>query len=376
MILHLVDDEKVINRTIDFFERALPGRNIFLCFCKKDSNGQFFPKHVNRDKIIFFDEDRDSVPNCIENVDQVIVHALYFNKISFINNYIPSTTDVCWFVWGADLYSQILFPMGYPLYPLGNSHITTKEWIACKIKRIIGYKSRQSRFLIDFIRRRITSVGCCDGDYYLLQRYLKLGDIKRVLFYYYPIEDVLGSLYGKSIYPDANLIMCGNSAAEANNHEYIINCLKRFDLSDYKVVMPLSYCGSDDYKNRIISIGAAAFGSNFKPITEFLPLDIYNNLFLKVKTCIYASWRQMAVGNIIVALYLGSKVFLSKHNPWLSDAKNMGLTVFTLENAKKDIWLQTLSSEEKDSNRQIIENLFSSERLLILIKEHFGQGCC
>lgn len=373
MILHLVDDEKVINRAIDFFEKALPGQNIYLCFCNKDSNNDYRPQHVKGRNIVFYDYDQDNASVQVENADKVIVHSLYLKKVRFIDRFIRESVPVCWILWGADLYNEILFRMGYPLYSMSNVFLKKKEWLYNKIKHYIGYKSPSSNFIIDFIRRRITSICCCDGDFELLQRYIKIGDIKRVNYYYYPIEDVMGPLYGKSVCSNANLILCGNSAAETNNHQYLLKYLKKLGIGDNKVVMPLSYCGTEEYKELIAAIGHDYFGDSFYPLFEFVPLEKYNNFFLNAGICIYSSWRQMAVGNITVALYLGSKVFLSKHNPWTKDAANLGLKFFYLESAGKQDFLKPLSEEEKASNRRIIEDVFSSDKLVDLIISQFGE---
>ncbi len=373
-ILHLVDDEKVINRTVDFFERALPGRNVFLCFCKKNEDGSYNPKYVSPCNVVYFYDESVDVPEfTVSEVTKVIIHALFDYKVSFINKYIPFGVPVCWFVWGYDLYGQILDGMGYHLYPLRNSKITFREWLNNRAKGLINYKSKQAQYFCTFISERVTSVGCCDGDYELMRHYHIIRDIPRVDYYYYPIEDVLGDLFGKSISSDADLIMCGNSAAEANNHEYMLRRLQSLGVTTSKIVMPLSYCGTPEYIKKVCDCGSSLFGDRFVPVTTFLHLDEYNKLFLRAGLCVYASWRQMAVGNILVALYLGAKVYLSKHNPWLKDALNLGLKVYVFENANSQSFTESITSKYKDSNRRVIESSFSSENLTRLILEQFGE---
>ena len=37
MILHLINDEKIVNRTIESYEAVLNNENVFIVFCNKGS---------------------------------------------------------------------------------------------------------------------------------------------------------------------------------------------------------------------------------------------------------------------------------------------------------------------------------------------------
>ena len=45
MILHLINDEKIVNRTIESYEAVLNNENVFIVFCNKGS-GNFVSKFV------------------------------------------------------------------------------------------------------------------------------------------------------------------------------------------------------------------------------------------------------------------------------------------------------------------------------------------
>ena len=81
------------------------------------------------------------------------------------------------------------------------------------------------------------------------------------------------------------------------------------------------------------------------------------------------NWRQEAIGNIIVALYLGAKVFLSHVNPVYEWAQSHGLTVYELEKLSQKELDTPLDRETKLKNRQILLSLYTKERMYRLIKD-------
>ena len=77
----------------------------------------------------------------------------------------------------------------------------------------------------------------------------------------------------------------------------------------------MSYSGKKGYVDHVLQSGRLLLGENFSPLLDFMPLDEYNRLQSDVSVALFGNWRQEAIGNIIVALYLGAKVFLSHVNP-------------------------------------------------------------
>ena len=88
-----------------------------------------------------------------------------------------------------------------------------------------------------------------------------------------------------------------------------------------------------------------------------------------VSVALFGNWRQEAIGNIIVALYLGAKVFLSHVNPVYEWAQSHGLTVYELEKLSQKELDTPLDRETKLKNRQILLSLYTKERMYRLIKD-------
>ncbi len=189
-------------------------------------------------------------------------------------------------------------------------------------------------------------------------------------FFYYPIESILGTeMMNKWV--EGNNIQIGNSASTTNNHEYAMRYLAKLELNDRKVVVPLSYSGTAEYRNSVKKAGTTSFGNNFIPLENFLPLEEYNRLMTSFGVAIYGNWRQEAIGNILISLYLGAKVFLPKVNPVSEWAKRHNLIVFELETISQEAIDTPLDEASRKHNREILLELYSLNRLKSLIVSNF-----
>ena len=101
-----------------------------------------------------------------------------------------------------------------------------------------------------------------------------------------------------------------------------------------------------------------------------MPLEKYNCLLESASAFIYNNYRQEAVGNILVALFLGGRVYLNKKNPLLTFYKSLGLSIFEIDEFDSKNTITPLSDEEREKNRKILMELYSRDRLLSLIKNN------
>lgn len=369
MILHLVHDEKIVNRAIDLLETAYPEENLFIVFTRKKF------KHVREGKNIFPFQDFIKIRENFK-VTSIIIHYMNSRKINFIKKFYPTTTPIYWIIWGADLYNKLLEPKGFEIIDKDSSYYKSQSLLNTVLApyNIIKKKIRAKRN-IKFIEQKVDYIvtETTENDYDVLVKiYPQLQNKPWKEFFYYPIDVVLGTeLLDK--YVDGNNIQIGNSASLTNNHEYAINILSKLDIKDRKVIIPLSYSGNKQYKECVIDKGNEMLGDNFNPLFDFMPLHDYNKLLTSVNIAIYGNWRQEAVGNILISLYLGAKVFLSYRTPVLQWARNHNLVIFELEKMTQEDIDTPLSREDIEHNRQILLQLFNKERVYKLIKENFNE---
>lgn len=357
-------DEKVINRTIKYFEEALPNENKYIIILEKGATAKLVD--VCSENVLFAEYGSPSFWNFVgdsREYSNIIIHYLTPDFARFVLS-IPDTSNVVWIVWGSDLYVDMLAYKGYELYANPNDVKSKKSFIKEFISSILRH--------CDFSKKvkavsRIPSVVMFNGDYEQLIKYFPDLHPQRRDFFYYPVDDMVGKGI-RSASVSGNNIFVGNSASYTNNHLMVFEKLSKLDLKERKVYVPLSY---GDAKEDVLEYGNKLLKSNFSPITGFLPLDQYNELMLSSNVFIYGNYRQEAFGNIIVALYIGGSVVLHSKNPLLKDLRDMGFVLFDFDDLEM-VLDNNLSEENRLTNRNLVDDLYSRKRLLNLIRTSFG----
>lgn len=373
MRLHLLPDEKIINRCISSFESVFPGDNKYIVVpARVQNNGYvteqynvFFCKYGTRD---FWGKVGD-----VNQYTSIIIHFLFDERVDFVNKI--KHPNIYWIEWGADLYKSLLRPKGFPLYAdkdiIWKTEGKYKQRLFFQLHSFVSMKKLQWKTLRAAKKARFFVPDSMYNEYPLLLRYYpRLKHLEYKDFFYYPIDQVLGERLLNS-HCNGNNIIVGNSASASNNHEYVFEKLCSLGLDDHDVIVPLSYGNTKLYIDRIEKSGKTLLGDRFKAVRDYMPLEQYNDLLLSGNVFIYGNWRQEAVGNILIALYLGGKVYLDKRNPLLPFYKSLGLTIFCLDELTLDEISTKLSSNVVDKNRSILLATYSLERQQKLIRENF-----
>lgn len=369
MILHLVDDEKVINRTVEAFEEALPGENHFLCFAEKGASaGKLVRPHPT---VEFYDGESGYTAD-LTKYDRIVFHFLNYSKVRFCKKYIRHAADYYWIVWSGDLYNSILRERGYKLFSPDNSYLACtglKSRCSYFIRSVCHIQHSENKEIIRFVRERVRYIVTeCERNFHLICSHFHLDSrVSNLSFFYYPIREILGKeLAGKWV--DGSSVLLGNSASFTNNHEYVLNLLRVRKIEGLRLIVPLSYGGNRKYKALLTERIHKDFPGSVI-LHRFLPLEEYNRLLVSASICIFGNWRSEAYGNILVSLYLGAKVYLSSHNPLLEMLQKMGIKVFELEKLKATDFYSLLTEEERRENRRILSERYSKKRMLALIRE-------
>ena len=155
-----------------------------------------------------------------------------------------------------------------------------------------------------------------------------------------------------------NTLIIGNSRNVYNNHLDILEITQKH--KNLNLVLPFSYGTKSIYSKKVAEI---AESQNIKVIKDFMPYDAYVSLLKNSAALVSNSYRQMAVGNILIAIRYGMKLYLNKKNSVYKVLKNHSLYVFTIEDLKHDISLKNLSL----SKNEVVHN---SEVYNILCKKY------
>ncbi|MDD3911417.1 MAG: TDP-N-acetylfucosamine:lipid II N-acetylfucosaminyltransferase [Bacteroidales bacterium] len=411
MILHFVNDEKIINRTVEMFEEQFPGENIFVV-----ANRLHHPfKCVNGAPCIY---SRGEFLRGIEDFstpDRIYIHLLNKRKISLLRSLNlkrlkADGVKIYWIIWGLDLYNNLLEPAGFKIYDINSLSIAGLHPSVGNFFAFVGRLNRKfsANIIVRFVQKYVDYIvtDTTENDYdYLVKYYPSLACKPRKDFFYYPLDVVLGEDLHKSLLKFDNEvidnggvcggacggngsvcngdssagngsicngggnIIIGNSGSASNNHLYAMSKIAALNLGTRKIYVPLSYSCIKRYVRCVLYGGRKLFGNRFCPLLDFMPLREYNKLQMSISVALYGNWRQEAVGNILVFLFMGTKVFLSKRNPVYEWALSHGLKVFELEGITQEQLDTPLTASEKISNREIVKNSFTKERLLKLIRD-------
>ena len=116
----------------------------------------------------------------------------------------------------------------------------------------------------------------------------------------------------------------------------------------------------------MLKVGASILNKNFRPITEFLPLEEYNLLLKSCNVAIMNHYRQQGMGNVIFLLWMGTKLFLNCKNSIYHFLKRKNIIVYSVDDLTDNINLINLPLTEIEikHNRNILLVLFSFDTIL------------
>ena len=377
MIIHFISAEKFVERAISLFEEAFPGENLFYVF----GNGTFFNKIKNKENVINI-----KLKSNWQNIkfldynkkDKIVFHNLYSKQNIFLaNSSLLKENEKHFIFWGAELYNVSIF---WPNSIFG--HLTSKlpETKKFSIKKSI--KKKLNDFLIKSLypkKYNALNTSVLDKKKaleamnvihtHVKQDFLNLKSVLNINaswsnFSYYSNEDY--DLNKHKIV--GNKILVGNSASKSNNHLELFKILKDLGIQN-DIICPLNY-GDSSYANKISEIGENTFGEKFKSLRQFLPIEEYNKIQSECGIVIMNHYRQQACGNIIAALNMGCKVFLSNKSPLLEHFRDIGVTVYCIEtDLKKLLDLKLPNSKLINANREALKLLYNRDVLIASLRE-------
>jgi hypothetical protein len=372
MILHLLEDDKnIINRTVEQYEKLCPGYSDYWIDDSSIHEISFTDNSLLVKRVNF------STLTQRVNISKyraIIFHALSPQKQVFLNNLVkPTHLKLIWIEWGMDMYG-IINLKGYKLinyipslFKLRDRKMFFGSWKAITplwLKKIV---KNSDTSIFEHAILKLDYIGISEEELSLLKFYFPKVSAELVSYNYYPIEMTIGNkLIDKRIC--GNNILLGNSSAKENNHYRAFQILKNIPAYS-KVIVPLSY-GNMSYRKFAIEKGKALLGNRFIPLVDFLPIEDYYNVLLSCGIVIMPHLRQQAVGNIIVPLYLGAKVFLYEENPLYSFFLRLGIKIFSLNKLSVGHEnLEMLDATDAENNKFIISAHFSTAATENYIKE-------
>jgi len=358
-ILHICTDEKFIDGMIDIFESVFPKRNKFLIIGNKNKK----LTHVKNKNIVIGGTKYLYCGGAKRDVSSVNIKIIHYltDVAAFIALKAPSNVKIIWSGWGADYYRlmqkvdyESVLPKTRKLSRYGKSKAkpigSIKSWFINYINKLAMKNS-----VNDLIERADYFSSPIPTEYQLVKRDLKGFKAKPIQINYGGIEKGLPGCEKSRVKKN---IFIGNSATATNNHIEIFEILKNIIMSDVKIVVPLSY-GSLEYKEKILAIGYEYFGKQFQPLTGFLPLIEYQEILEECHFVVMNHIRQQGLGNVLMALHAGKKVFLRKESVIYGYLLSIGMEINSVDDINSDSLATFIDDSIVSNNRAIIEKYWS-----------------
>lgn len=358
-ILHLASDEKFIDQAIRAFERAAPGANYLYVYGKKPLKFVRSPAEIISVGNLLW----GGMSKKLSGYDVVIVHSLnpiWYKSILRLSEDVP----VVWLGWGYDYYDIIYESREKMFLPLTGAEIKESltqtrlvKIIRLIIKRVLfSEKKLEIIRRIDFFSPVLPAEYCmvsdkCPGAGFPEYAPWNYGNLE---------EDFIKGFENSLVMGDS--ILVGNSASAENNHIDSFFLLSQVGVNDRKVIVPLSY-GDAKYRDLILIKGRELLSECFEPLTDFVPISEYVRALESCGFVVMNHVRQQAVGNIVIMLYLGAKVFLRKECPTYAYLLDQGAVIYTIQELEEnpDLLNERLDHESIEINRKIIKCNWSKE---------------
>lgn len=352
-ILHLATDEKFVDLAYESFERVAPGCNSVIVYGEEPLRYvKLAPDRVvNR-----FTSRSGALIRHLGEYDIVIIHSLVGIWYRLLRKAPPSVRFV-WIGWGFDYYDLVFGSESGGLLPRTaefNRALSPKRNALGRLRAFLSRCFYGDKLLsishihyfapvlpeeYDLVMERLAA--CWSRPQFLSWNYGNL-------------EDNLVKGFEEEAVNGVNVLV-GNSASVTNNHVEAFLLLSSAPLRQYKIVAPLSY-GDARYRNIVEEVGKKMFGKNFLPLVDYMPVQEYVGIIQSCGFVVMNHVRQQALGNIVIMLYLGAKVFLREENPVYRYLKKLGVCIYTVQALAVDSTMleEGLSHEEKANNRRIM----------------------
>lgn len=311
--VHIMHNDKFIAPFVEFMNRHFNmDEHLFLCM---HTCPQFpFPTGKNVVKI----RDLRGIKLNRANIKQVICHSLF---IPGLVDYLYQHQDILthkayWCIWGGDLYNAPRDAVN------------------------------------DFVRKNFYAyIGLMDREY-ALNKYGMRDN-------FYGANYIFPTLFGnddvviqKSEHPIR--IQINNSADDSTLE--ILDILSKFRDQDIEIYTILSY-GKMEYRDQIIARGTELFGDKFHYLDKYLEPDEYKEFVKQNHILILNQNRQQGVGNTILNIQYGNKVFIRgdvSTYKYLNDVD--GVKIFDSRKIGDMTFDEFIANDYVEQNRKNIRN--------------------
>jgi dTDP-N-acetylfucosamine:lipid II N-acetylfucosaminyltransferase len=328
-IVNIMPDDKFLDYYITMSEKFLPLQSSYIVF--KNTKELIYIKNKTVQLIIFKESvnDFEYLLSILGDTKLIVFHSFRQCWYPFIRA-IPNDITKVWLFWGSDGYAALKLNS---TSSLASKLATYEDTIWGNLKFLYNYgkgfflgkRQMETRDIIKLMDFCGTWV---DADQSIAKK-INI-NIKALSFNYYTKELMNFESYNcHSI--NRNKLLLGNSGNPSNNHVEALKTLSEKKFSGV-IYCPLSYGGSELYIKNVCSLGNKLFGSNFKPLLNFIPLDEYQTIVNECGIIWMNHKRQQAAGNLLFSFVTKKIVVLNAISPLAETFDKWNLIHYNIEN--------------------------------------------
>lgn len=361
-ILHVFNDEKFFDGVSSFFNSLKDVENLYYYYSKEPIKSFKYIKHKERVKIVSsFNEYKNILSS--PNIDIIYFQSLP-SSYYYIFKYINPNTIIIWWCFGYEIYNN------YRSIP-ALVHVDLFKPLTDEIR-----KSYINKNIYKNILRSIYYKIRYPFDYYYRRRIINRID------YFSPVLPIEYKLMKKNKYFKAKPfminqgpgclssnkefrfhskegnILIGNSLTYSNNHLDILNRMINIKIENKKIIIPVNYGCNYGGSANVLKQYFQSYSEKTIWLEDFILKEKYEELLSTVSHAIFGHMRQQSMGNIVMCLQTGVKVFLFKESINYKQLKEFGYIVFTIEDDLSEESLKVpLSQADAFKNYSIWQSL-------------------
>lgn len=348
-LLHLFNNRKFVDDHISRFEDS----EINNCYVYLDEDNPYEGKYLSKvSQLAPFSPGFMSLIKDAHQFDIVFVYHLDYPKSYFVNR-IQRDVLVIWYFYGTEIYNE-LAAFRFHVYSkatrkLLGENLFSDHWkrtrrLGSWFKHLLGGKLPTFREVTLAMQRVNYFTTFSKEEYAFIKR--KGGNLIPA-FLSLPLYDAVPGP-SLSFSNNRKTFLLGHSASSDGNHADIIELLTKYQYQG-TVVVPLSYGENERYKEQIVRL-LASTKLKVQILDTFLPPLAYQRIIRQCGTAVFNSYRQLAVGNILMALKNGVKVYLNERNPSYEWLCNAGFAIFSIQlHLTQDLHLGSTSLTEQEA---------------------------
>ena len=351
-IFHIHTDSKFINDSSNLDFKNYNNTIVYIGNCIEIKNQTSYPVVCISNSLNVVNK----VSKICREAQIVVLYDLSAEKIALANK-LPEDVKILWRFFGHELYGrkQKYFLSTQTINLLNHQKINLirklKISFAFRLKRFMQKIVLKHNYNFEQAINRIdVFLGLFEEEYELLNTCFKgLPEFVQI-----PIFKSEINLDLKENTQYKNKLIIGNSRNIYNNHVEILEITQKH--KNLNFILPFSYGSKSFYSATVYKI---AKKQCVKVISDFMPYEAYINLFKESTAIVLNSYRQMAVGNILIAIKNGMKLYLNTRNIVYKILKDHNFYIFTIDDFEQDLGLKNtrLSDAEVTHNIKVYNSL-------------------